>query len=189
MRLIVGITGASGSIYGIRLLEVLSKIESIETHLVISKPGERTIEYETGWKVNQVKSLAKYVYEVEDIGASLASGSFKTQGMVIIPCTVKTMSAIAHSYNTNLMIRAADVVLKERRRLILVLRESPLHLGHIRSMQQVTEMGAIILPPVPAFYNKPQSLDDIINHTVARVLDLFGVEHGLIQQWKGMKNQ
>lgn len=185
MRLIVGITGATGAIYGIRLMEVLSGISSVETHLVVSKVGGDNIESETGWTVDRVKALATRTYDVEDVGAPLASGSFKTDGMIIAPCTVKTMSALANSYTENLIIRAGDVTLKERRRLVVLFRETPLNLGHLRNMARVTEMGAIVLPPVPAFYHRPKSIQDIVDQTVGKVLDLFGVEHDLYRRWDG----
>ena len=186
MRLIVGITGASGVIYGIRLLEVLSTMKDIETHLVISEAGEVNIEYETDWKIQDIKSLANFSYDVGDIGARLASGSFKRDGMIVAPCTMKTMSALANSYNENLIIRAGDVTLKERKKLVLVVRETPLHIGHIRNMERLCEMGAIIFPPVPPFYHKPQTIQDIIDHTVGKVLDIFDIEHNLFQRWSGL---
>lgn len=187
MVLIIGISGASGAIYGIRLLEVLSKIEAVETHVIISKHGEETIRHETDYEVNDVRALANFAYEIDDVGACLASGSFKRDGMIIAPCTIKTMSALANSYLENLLIRAGDVTLKERERLVLVVRETPLHLGHLRSMVQLTEMGAIIFPPLPSFYGKPKTIDDIINNTVGRVLDLFNIEHNLLHRWSGLK--
>jgi len=186
MVLIIGITGASGAIYGIRLLEVLSKIETVETHVVISKSGEETIEYETDHKLNDVKALANFTYDIDDVGASLSSGSFRRDGMIIAPCTIKTMSALANSYAENLIIRAGDVTLKERKPLVLVVREAPLHLGHLRSMVQLTEMGATIFPPVPSFYNKPKTIDDIVNSTIGRVLDLFDIKHHLSHRWSGL---
>ena len=182
-RLIVGISGASGVIYGIRMLQVLQGFREIETHLVISKPGERTISEETSYKIDEVKALANVVHPVQDIGASIASGSFKTEGMVIIPCSIHTASAIAYSISDNLLTRAADVVLKEKRKLVLVVRESPLHVGHLKSLLAAAEMGAMIVPPVPAFYTLPKTLDEIIDHTVGRVLDLFGIEHKLVKRW------
>ena len=187
MVLIIGISGASGAIYGIRLLEVLSKIEAVETHVIISEHGEETIRHETHYEVNDVRALANFAYEIDDVGACLASGSFKRDGMIIAPCTIKTMSALANSYLENLLIRAGDVTLKERERLVLVVRETPLHLGHLRSMVQLTEMGAIIFPPLPSFYGKPKTIDDIINNTVGRVLDLFNIEHNLLHRWPGLK--
>jgi len=185
MVLIIGITGATGAIYGIRLLEVLSKIEAVETHVIISKSGEEIIKHETDYEPNEVKALANFAYDIDDIGASLASGSFHRDGMIIAPCTIKTMSALANSYAENLITRAGDVTLKERKPLVLVVRETPLHLGHLRSMVQLTEMGAIIFPPVPTFYNKPKVIDDIINTTIGRVLDLFNIQHNLSVRWSG----
>ena len=185
MVLIIGITGASGAVYGIRLLEVLSEMKNVETHLVISEAAETTLKHETDRTPENIRRLADYYYDIRDVSASISSGSFKTDGMIIAPCSIKTMSAIAGSYNENLMIRAADVTLKERRKLVLVVRERPLHLGHLRSMEQLTETGAIILPPVPAFYTRPQSIDDIIDYTVGKMLDIFDVEHDLFQRWSG----
>lgn len=186
-RLIIGLSGASGVIYGIRLLEVLRGVEEVETHLIISAAAKRTLLLETDFTVNQVESLANQVYRFNDIAAAISSGSYKTMGMVIIPCAIKTLSGIAQSYTDNLILRAADVVLKDRRKLVLVLRETPLHLGHIRLMAQVTEMGAIIMPPMPAFYHHPQTVDDIINQTVNRILDLFEIElsEDLFRRWQG----
>jgi 4-hydroxy-3-polyprenylbenzoate decarboxylase len=185
MVLIIGITGATGAIYGIRLLEVLSTIEAVETHLIISETGESTIRYETGWAIEAVKKLATFAYDFNDLGARISSGSFLRDGMIIAPCTIKTMSALANSYNENLIIRAGDVTLKERKKLILAIRETPLHLGHLRSMQQLTEMGAIIMPPVPAFYHHPESIQEIVDHTVGKMLDMVGVKHNLFQRWSG----
>ncbi len=189
MKLIIGISGASGVIYGIRLLEALSSINSVETHLVISEEGERNIRLETDWKVEQVKALANFTYDFRDTGAALSSGSFKRDGMVVIPCTIKTLSALANSYNDNLLVRAGDVTLKERRKLVLLVRESPLHLGHLRSMERLTEMGAIIMPPVPAFYAMPKTIQDIVDHTVGRVLDIFDIPHNLLSRWAGTTNE
>lgn len=186
MTLVIGITGASGVIYGIRLLEVLSDMKEVKTHLVISKAGEINIKQETNWKIEQVKALADFSYDINDIGARLASGSFKRDGMIVIPCTVKTMSALANSYAENLLTRAGDVTLKERSKLVLVVRETPLHLGHIRDMERLTEMGAIISPPLPAFYHKPKTIEDIIDHTVGKVLDILGIEHNLFRRWSGL---
>jgi 4-hydroxy-3-polyprenylbenzoate decarboxylase len=190
-RLIVGISGASGIIYGIRLLEVLQGVEEIETHLIISNAARRTALLETDYTVDQIQSLADKVYGFNDIAASISSGSYKTVGMVIIPCAIKTLSGIANSYNDNLILRAADVVLKDRRKLVLVLRETPLHLGHVRLMGQVIEMGAILMPPMPAFYHRPKTIDDIINQTVNRVLDLFDIElpEDLFNRWQGPTNR
>lgn len=188
MRLVVGISGATGSIYGIRLLEVLNKL-GVETHLVISEPAKRNIETETEYTVEYVEKLASYVYDNRDVGARISSGSFPTDGMVVCPCSMKTASAIAMSYNENLITRAADVTLKERRKLVLVVRETPLHVGHLRRLLELAEAGAIILPPMPAFYHHPKTLDDIINHTVGRVLDQFKIEHGLFRRWEGIPLQ
>jgi flavin prenyltransferase len=184
--LVVGITGASGAIYGIRLLEVLSSIKNAETHLLVSEAGEAIIKYETGRRIEDVRELASFSYDIKDMGAPIASGSFKTDGMIVAPCTVKTMSAIANSYSENLLIRVGDVTMKERRRLLLLVRETPLHIGHIKNMERLCEMGAIIMPPVPAFYYKPQTIQDIVDHTVGRMLDQFGIEHTLFQRWSGI---
>jgi 4-hydroxy-3-polyprenylbenzoate decarboxylase len=186
-KLIIGISGASWVIYGIRLLEVLREVPDVETHLVMSEAATITIGLETAYKPEQVRALADVVYRFGDIAAAVSSGSFKTAGMIVIPCSMKTLAGIATSFSDNLLLRAADVVLKDRRRLILVARETPLHLGHIRLMQQVTEMGAIVAPPMPAFYHKPQTIDDIINQTVNRVLDLADVElpQDLFVRWQG----
>ena len=188
-RLVVGITGASGSIYGIRLLEVLRATTELELHLVISAAGKRTLVEETDLGVSDVEALAHHRYDVRDIGAPLASGSFRTTGMVIAPCSIKTMSEIATGVTANLISRAADVALKERRRVVLMLRETPLHLGHIRAMAAVTEAGAIVYPPVPAFYAQPKSLDDMIDHTLGRVLDLFDIDAGVVRRWSGEKRR
>jgi 4-hydroxy-3-polyprenylbenzoate decarboxylase len=188
-RLIVGITGASGVIYGIRLLEVLRELPEIETHLVLSSAGAQTISLETSYTPAAVSALAGVSYRFNDIAAAISSGSFKTAGMVVIPCSMKTLAGIAHSFSDNLLLRAADVVLKDRRRLVLVPRETPLHLGHLRLMVQLAEMGAIIAPPMPAFYHHPQSLDDVINQTVNRVLDLMDIElpEDLFERWQGAR--
>ena len=185
MRLLIGINGATGVIFGIRLLEVLSNIESVETHLIITPAGEQTIEIETEYKVPAVKALADYSYRIDDICACLASGSFRRDGMIIAPCSMKTLSALATSYADNLLTRAADVTLKERRRLVLLVRETPFHLGHLRNMVSVTEMGAIVMPPIPAFYHNPQSIQDIVDHTVGKALDLFNIQHDLYRRWPG----
>jgi len=181
-KLIVGISGATGAIYGIRLLEVLSKSD-VETHLVITEAAQETILIETSWKVEDIKSLAKVSYDIKNLGADISSGSFPSEGMAIIPCSIKSLSGIANSFNENLLIRTADVTLKERRKLVLVVRETPLHLGHIELMLQASRMGAILLPPVPAFYFHPKTIDDLINHTVGKVLDLFGINHHLFNRW------
>ncbi len=186
MVLIIGITGATGVIYGIRLLEVLAARKDIETHLVISDAGELNIRHETDWKIEAIKALADYYYDINDIGARLASGSFKRDGMIVAPCSIKTLSALANSYTENLLIRAGDVTLKERKRLVLLVREMPLHIGHIRNMERLSEMGAIIMPPLPAFYHRPKTIEDIIDHTIGKVLDIFGIEHNLFQRWPGL---
>ena len=184
-RLVVGITGASGSIYGIRLLEVLRGSADVQTHLVISAAGKRTLIEETSYSVADVEALAHHHYDVKDIGATLASGSFRTAGMVIAPCSIKTAGAIAACYSDGLIARAADVTLKEGRPLILMVRETPLHVGHLRVLTTLAEMGAVVLPPVPAFYHRPKELDDIVNHTVARVLDRLALPQTLIGEWQG----
>jgi 4-hydroxy-3-polyprenylbenzoate decarboxylase len=181
-RLIVGISGASGIIYGIRMLEVLREA-GVETHLVMSRSAELTLAYETELKVAAVKSLASVVYPNSDIGAAISSGSFKTEGMVIAPCSIRTVAEVATGATSSLLSRAADVVLKERRRLVLMVRESPLHVGHLRTLTQAAEIGAVIAPPMPAFYSRPESLADMVDHTVGRVLDLFGIEAGLVKRW------
>lgn len=186
MRLIVGISGASGVIYGIRLLEVLKGLPDIETHLVLSNGGKLNISLETKWQARQVEDLANVVHSDQNLAASIASGSFRTDGMIVAPCSMKMLSGIVNSYADTLMARAADVVLKERRRLVLVPREMPLHEGHCRLLYEAARMGAIIAPPMPAFYNDPQTVDDIINHTVGRVLDLFGLDSGLVKRWRGV---
>jgi 4-hydroxy-3-polyprenylbenzoate decarboxylase len=185
-RLVVGITGATGAIYGIRLLEFLSKSD-VETHLVVSTSAEKTIRMETSWTVDQVKALASVTYNMDDVGADISSGSFHTEGMVVIPCSIKSLSAIANSYNENLLIRAADVMLKERRKLVLVVRETPFHRGHLSLMLNVADAGGVILPPIPAFYFLPKTLDDIINHTVGRALDVFEIDHSLFNRWGSQK--
>jgi flavin prenyltransferase len=184
-RLVVGITGASGSIYGVRLLEVLRTTTDIELHLVVSVAGKRTLMEETDYTVADVEALAHHRYDVKDIGATLASGSFRTMGMVVAPCSIKTAAAIAACYADTLLTRAADVTLKEGRPLILLVRETPLHLGHLRVLTSLAEMGAVVLPPMPAFYNRPKELDDIINHTVARVLDRLQLPQTLVGEWRG----
>ena len=186
-RLIIGISGATGAIYGVRLLQVLKSAPDIETHLVMSKAAERTITYETELTIPQVRAMADASYNIADIGATISSGSFQTEGMIIAPCSMKTLSAVAHSLSIDLLGRAADVILKERRPLVLLVREAPLHLGHLRLMVQAAEMGAIIVPPVPAFYNFPKTLDDIVNHTVGRVLDLFHIDVDIVKRWQGMQ--
>ncbi len=187
-RLIVGISGASGTIYGVRMLELLREAE-VETHLVMSKSAEMTLAYETDYKPKDVRALASVHYPVSDIGAAISSGSFPTMGMVVAPCSIRTMSEIASGVTASLLSRAADVVLKEKRRLVLAVRETPLHVGHLRSMTTLAEIGAIIAPIVPAFYNRPKSVDDIVNHTVGRLLDLFGIDTGIVKRWKGGGSQ
>lgn len=186
MVLIIGITGASGAIYGVRLLEVLSAINDIETHLIISEAGETTIKHEVDRKIEEIKKLASFSYDIGDIGCRLASGSFKRDGMIIAPCSMKTTSALANSYAENLLTRAGDVALKEGQRLVLLVRETPLHLGHIRNMERLCQMGAIIMPPVPAFYHKPKTVQDIVDHTIGKALDILGIEHNLFQRWPGL---
>ncbi len=184
-RLIVGITGASGAIYGIRILQALQG-SRIETHLVMSESARITLAAESDMSAAQVEALAHEVHHVRNIGASIASGSFKTLGMVVAPCSVRTLSEVAWGTTSNLLTRAADVVLKERRRLVLMLRETPLHAGHLQSMLQVTQSGAIVMPPVPALYAKPQSIDEMVNHTVGRCLDLFDIDTNLVARWRGL---
>jgi len=186
-RLIVGLSGASGVIYGIRLLEVLRGVEGVEAHLVMSNAARQTILLETDYRAEDVEALADAHYRFHDIAAAISSGSFKTAGMVVVPCSMKTLSGIALSFSDNLLLRAADVVLKDRRRLVLVPRETPLHLGHLRLMAQVVEMGAILVPPMPAFYHRPQTLDDVINQTVNRVLDVLEIDLSadLFERWVG----
>jgi len=186
MRLIIGISGASGVIYGIRLLEVLREQEAVETHLVISTTGRMNIGIETDWKPKAVEELADVTHRNNDVGAMIASGSFQSDGMIVAPCSMKTLSGIVNSYADNLLCRAADVMLKERKRLILVPRESPLHSGHCRLLYEASNMGIDIAPPMPAFYNKPETVDDIVNHTVGRILDLIGLESGLVKRWGGV---
>ena len=185
-RIIVGISGASGAIYGVRLLQALRTLPGIETHAVISDAGWLNITHELGLQRADAPALADVVHGIDSIGASIASGSFRASGMVVAPCSMRTLAAIAHGLSDNLLTRAADVMLKERRRLILLARETPLHLVHLRNMTTVTEMGAIVCPPVPAFYQKPQTVDDIVQHSIARVLDLLGLEQTLAAPWMGL---
>ena len=182
-RLIIGISGATGAIYGVRMLEILAKFDDIETHLVMSKAGRMTIQVETPFSVKDVEALADVVHDINNVGASISSGSFRTEGMVIAPCSMKSMGAIAHSLGGDLLVRGADVVLKERKKLVLVVRETPLHLGHLEAMASLTRMGAVIFPPVPAFYHRPKTLDDIINQTVTRILDQFDIDVKLFHRW------
>ncbi len=181
--LIVGISGASGAIYGLRLLEAL-RAKNIPAHLIVSKSAALTLKEEVGVSVDQVRALAETTYQNTDIGAAISSGSFRTRGMVIVPCSIRTLSDIAYGTTDSLLSRAADVALKERRRLVLVVREAPLHAGHLRSMLAATENGAIIMPPVPAFYHRPKTVDDIVNQTVGRCLDLFDIDAGLVKRWR-----
>ena len=186
-RLVIGIAGASGVIYAVRLLEVLHDVPNVETHLVLSDAARQTIGYETDFTVEKVMELADVQHSIKNIAASISSGSFKTMGMVVVPCSMKTLSGIAMSFSDNLLLRAADVTLKDRRPLVLLPRETPLHLGHLRLMVQVSEMGAILLPPMPAFYHRPKTVDDIINQTINRVLDVLKIEleHDLFDRWTG----
>ena len=181
-KLVVGISGASGVIYGVRMLKTL-RHSGVETHLVITRSAVKNLEIETECDVQSLNALADYVYDVEDVGAAIASGSFKVDGMVVAPCSIKTLSAIANSFNYNLLVRAADVTMKERRRLVLLVRETPLHEGHLELMTKVTRMGAVVMPPVPAFYHNPKTLDDIIDQSVGKALDLFNIDAGLFRRW------
>ena len=182
-RIIVGITGASGVIYGIRALEALQG--KVETHLIISEAAKKTISLETAWEVARIEAMASVVHDDRNLAAAISSGSFRTDGMVILPCSIKTLSAVANSFNETLITRAADVCLKERRKLVIAVRETPLHTGHLRLMLQASETGAIVFPPVPGFYSKPATVDDIINHSVGKILDLFEIEHALFKRWTG----
>ncbi len=186
-RLIVGITGATGVIYAVRLLQLLRDIPGIETHLVISEAGTLNLHQELGMRRKQAEVLAHVVHNVRDIGATIASGSFQSDGMIIVPCSMKTLASIANGLSDNLITRAADVVLKERRRLVLMVRETPFNLAHLRNMTSVTEMGGIIFPPLPGFYHRPQSIADMVDHTLGRVIDLFAIQHTLTPRWQGMK--
>lgn len=185
-RLIIAITGASGAVYGVRLLRLLKNIDGVETHLIVSAAGELTLEHELGMEPEELSLLADHHYDVHEVGAAVASGSFKNAGMIVAPCSMKTLSAIAHGYCDNLITRAADVNLKERRRLVLMTRETPLNLAHIRNMEAVTQMGGIIYPPLPAFYCHPVSIDEMVDQTVRRVLELFDIEDDQIVRWSGM---
>ncbi|CAO96225.1 UbiX family flavin prenyltransferase [Erwinia tasmaniensis] len=186
-RLIIGISGASGVIYGIRMLQILQQVADVETHLIMSQAARQTLALESDYSVRDVQAMADVVHDARDIAASISSGSFKTDGMVILPCSMKTLSGIVHSYSDGLLTRAADVILKERRRLVLCVRETPLHLGHLRMMTTAAELGAIVMPPVPAFYHRPQSVMDIVDQTVNRVIDQFEIELGedLFMRWQG----
>ncbi len=185
-RIVVGISGASGAVYGVRLLQALRDIGGIESHLVVSDAGWRNLRHELDMERAEVHALADVVHDVANVGAPIASGSFGAHAMVVAPCSMRTLAAVAHGLADNLLTRAADVVLKERRPLVLLARETPLHLGHLRNMVAVTEMGAIVCPPVPAFYQRPQSVDDIVRHSVARVLDLLGLDSELVPRWQGL---
>lgn len=185
MRIIVGISGASGAIYGLRLLERLRNRENVEIHLILTKAGEKTLFLETGKLASDVRKMADFSYPLEDISCRLASGSYQTDGMVVAPCSIHTMSAIAAGISSNLLVRAADVTLKERRKLILLVRESPFHLGHLRSMTALAEMGAIIAPPIPGFYHNPQTVMEIVDHSVDRALDLLGLADARARRWEG----
>lgn len=184
-RIVVGISGASGAIYGVRALEMLREL-GVESHLVVSKTGALTLEHETGMSLADIKALADVTYPAGDMGAACSSGSFRTLGMLIAPCSVRSLGEIASGVTSSLLTRSADVVLKERRRLVILLRETPLTLVHIRNMATVTEMGGIIAPPLPAFYTRPESIDDLVNHSVGRALDLFGLDTGRVKRWQGM---
>ena len=186
-RLVLAITGATGAVYGVRLLQQLAATPDIETHLIVSDAAALTLHHEVGMQRREVEALADVVHKNRDIGAACASGSFQSDGMIIAPCSMKTLAAVALSLSDNLISRAADVVLKERRRLVLMVRETPFNLAHLRNMTSVTEMGGIIFPPLPSFYHRPTSIDELVDHTVARVLDLFGVAHALAPRWAGMK--
>ena len=184
-RIVIGISGASGAAYGVRLLEKLNRRPEVETHLIVSRPAEKTLRQETGLLLNDLKALATVWHPIEEIGATIASGSFLTAGMIVAPCSIHTLAAIAHGLASNLLIRAADVTLKERRRLVLMVRESPLHLGHLRSMTAAAELGAIIAPPMPDFYNRPSSVDEIVEQGAGRTLDLFGISDPETKRWSG----
>jgi 4-hydroxy-3-polyprenylbenzoate decarboxylase len=188
-RLVVAITGASGAMYGIRLLQWLRESAQVETHLMISDAGVLSMHYELDMKRKDVEALADVVHSVRDVGACVASGSFQSEGMIIAPCSMKTLGSVAHGLSDNLITRAADVILKERRRLVLMVRETPFNLAHLRNMTSVTEMGGIIYPPLPALYQKPQSIEEMVDHTTGRVLDLFGIQQTLAPQWQGIKLQ
>jgi 4-hydroxy-3-polyprenylbenzoate decarboxylase len=186
-RIVVAITGATGAVYGVRLLQRLGAMPGVETHLVVSDAASLTLHQEVGLQRRDVEALAHVVHRNRDIGASIASGSFQTDGMVIAPCSMKTLAAVAHGLSDNLVTRAADVILKERRRLVLMVRETPFNLAHLRNMTAVTEMGGIVFPPLPSFYNRPATIDEMVDHTVARVLDLLGIDNSLAPRWSGMR--
>ena len=187
-RIVVGITGATGAVYGVRLLQRLGAVPGVETHLVVSDAASLTLHQEVGMQRRDVEALAHVVHKNREIGASIASGSFQTDGMVIAPCSMKTLAAVAHGLADNLVARAADVILKERRRLVLMVRETPFNLAHLRNMTAVTEMGGIVFPPLPSFYHRPASIDEMVDHTLDRVLDLLGIENAAAPRWSGMRN-
>ena len=184
-RIVIGIAGASGVIYGVKILSLLKDRNDVETHLIISEAGKINIEIETDYKADEVAAMADFVYDNKNVGAALASGSFLTRGMVVVPCTVKTLSGIANCYTANLLVRAADVTLKEKRKLVLMVRETPLHKGHLRLMSMAADMGAHILPPVPSFYHEPKTIDDIIDQTIGKIFDYLEIEHDLFKRWDG----
>ncbi|MES2258700.1 MAG: UbiX family flavin prenyltransferase [Pseudomonadota bacterium] len=188
-RLVIAITGATGAVYGVRLLQVLRELPPVETHLVVSDAAVLTLQQETGLQRRAVEALADVVHKQHNIGAAIASGSFQSDGMIIAPCSMKTLASVAHGLSDNLVARAADVVLKERRRLVLMVRETPFNLAHLRNMTAVTEMGGIVFPPLPSFYHQPQTIAEMIDHTVGRVLDLFDIEHQLAPRWNGLNQR
>jgi flavin prenyltransferase len=188
-RLIVGLSGSSGLPYGIRLLEVLHKLRSHEVHLILTDAAKLNISVETDWRVKDVEALADVVHNVMNISASIASGSFHTEGMIVAPCSIRTLSAITHSFSDNLLVRAADVVLKERRRLVVMPREAPLHAGHCKLLYEASQLGIIVFPPMPTFYGRPRTVDDMVNTTIGRVLDLFGIDAGLVKRWTGIEHK
>ena len=187
-QIIIGMSGASGSIYGIRLLQVLKTVDEVETHLVMSPYAKQIIEIETSYSVQYVEQLADVVHGIRDQASSISSGSYRTDGMIIAPCSIKTLSAIANSYADNLLVRAADVTLKEQRKLVLMPRETPLHVGHCKLLYEAAQLGAVIAPPIPAFYDEPVTIDDQVNHSVGRVLDQFGLDLGIVKRWQGKQH-
>ncbi|HYL85180.1 MAG TPA: UbiX family flavin prenyltransferase [Candidatus Angelobacter sp.] len=188
-RLIVGLSGSSGLPYGIRLLEVLHKLGTHEIHLILTDAAKLNISVETDWRVKDVEALANVVHNVTNISASIASGSFRTEGMIVAPCSIRTLSAITNSFADNLLVRAADVVLKERRRLVVMPRETPLHVGHCKLLYEASQMGVIVFPPMPAFYGRPKTIEDMVDATIGRVLDLFGIDSGLVKRWAGVEKK
>lgn len=186
VRIVIAISGASGAVYGVRALHLLRAVPEVETHLIVTTAGRATLAAETSWTLRDVLALADVVHRDHQLSAPIASGSYRVDGMLVAPCSIKTLSGIASSYDDTLVVRAADVVLKERRRLVLLVRETPLHAGHLRLMSQVTENGAIVFPPVPAFYAKPETVEDVVDHTVGRALDLFDIDVGAVRRWSGM---